>query len=194
VSHGLLIDLEPIYEKKRFREEKRFQEEKRFRKVVRLQRKVMSHNWMFMVSTTAHSILNPWLIISLLLEKDFETIDHMKLVSKPVCESVPESASVFEDCSTNVSPAFGDVDQCADEELDDIHSVSKGIGNKGEFEFECGISEYSETDTEGEEYDADVPSCPSDTDEEEARDKDRVTYAEEHGKNPDLSAGESSSH
>jgi len=42
---------------------------------------------------------------------------------------------------------------------------------------ECGISEFSETDTEGED-DADLPLYPSDTDEGGSGDEDRRAYIE----------------
>jgi hypothetical protein len=121
---------------------------------------------------------------------DFQSADRKKSLS-----GTPEVSS------TDVLPKFEHEgsDKIENEGSDKlevegskIKSVPKSVA-KEEFEFECGISEFSETDTEEEEYDEDVPSSPSDTDEEEGRDDVRVTYAKNHTKNPDLSSGESPS-
>jgi hypothetical protein len=98
-------------------------------------------------------------------------------------------SAVVDDSSTNVPPSFSGLNKSDDEEVEPV-AQSVAYPNHDDWDdddFDCGISDFSETETEEELYNTEVPSSPSDTDEE--RDLDRVAYAEKHCKNPELKEG-----
>jgi len=113
--------------------------------------------------------------------------------------------------STGIPRAFSDIERSGDEESD-VDQLAETLGGNtlaippsdakgGDRErlggktlpiptmnTECGISDFSETETEGED-DADLPLYPSDTDEGGSGDEDRRAYNEKYTKNPELKQG-----
>jgi hypothetical protein len=99
---------------------------------------------------------------------------------------------VSEDCSTAAedssntkaplhSVSFADLNKSEDE---------KEGASKSESDSESGITDFSETDTEKEDNEGDLPLYPSDTDEEALADQDRREFTLKKTRNPKLTIGE----